>query len=83
LLVRYTELPEAVEAAIAPHFGVRVSEAGHSRMAEFSAFHAKHPRRRFEADGESKRQELADEARAMSDRWIRPAYEELERLRKP
>ena len=51
-----------------------------ARMRAVALHDAKRPRQRFEADGESKRLEVSDAARAAAERWIWPHYEELERI---
>jgi hypothetical protein len=81
LLVPYTELPDAVCGAVASHFGLEFSEPEIARMHEVAGYHAKFPRSRFEADGETKRQEVTEEVRAAAACRIEPAYRELERLR--
>jgi hypothetical protein len=81
LLVNYAELPGVAYGAVARHFGLDLSSSEIARMEGIAGYHAKQPRRKFEADGESKRDEVTEEAAAAAARWIRPAYEELERLR--
>ena len=77
LLVDYAELPGAVWSRIGPHFGLDVSAAERELMRAAAGFDAKHPRRRFEADGEGKRREAAGEIRAAAEEWILPAYREM------
>jgi hypothetical protein len=81
LPVNYAQLPEAVGQEIARHFGLGFTAGELARMNEAALFHAKHPRRRFQPDGEDKRRELPAEAREAAARWIEPHYAELEQLR--
>jgi hypothetical protein len=81
MLVNYTQLPEAAWGSIARWFGVGFSPDEIARMQHVALHDAKWPRRRFEADGESKRLEVSDAARAAAARWISPRFDELERIR--
>jgi hypothetical protein len=81
MLVNYTQLPEAVWRCIARRFEAKFSADELARMQKVALYDAKRPRQRFEADGESKRLELSDVARAAAARWISPHFDELERLR--
>jgi len=81
LPVNYAQLPEAVGRDIADHFGIGFTAGEMECMNEAALFHAKHPERRFEPDGEYKRRELPEAAREASACWIEPHYAELERLR--
>ncbi len=71
LAVNYAELPEAVWGAVARHFGAGFSPDEIERMRGVALYHAKHPRQRFEADGESKRLAVSQSAREAAARWIR------------
>jgi len=77
LLVDYRELPEAVWSRIGPHFGCDFSSGEREVMRSAAGFDAKHPRRRFEADGEGKREAAAGEVRAAAEAWIWPRYREM------
>jgi hypothetical protein len=77
LMVNYTQLPEAVWGGIAQHFGVAFSPDEMGKMQDLAQFHAKRPRQRFEADGESKRLEVSGAVREAAAKWIWPHYEEL------
>jgi hypothetical protein len=77
LAVNYTQLPEAVCGEIERHFGVAFSPDEIERMRDLATYHAKRPRQRFEADGQSKRLEVSDPVREAAARWIWPHYEEL------
>jgi hypothetical protein len=81
MLVNYTQLPEAVWHSIALRFGVKFSADELVRMRNVALYDAKRPRQKFEADGESKRLEVSDAARAAAARWISPHFDELELLR--
>jgi hypothetical protein len=81
MLVNYTQLPEAAWGNIARHFAVTFSPDEIARMQKMALYDAKRPRQRFEADGESKRLEVSDAARAAAARWISPHFDALERLR--
>jgi hypothetical protein len=80
LPVNYAQLPEAVGRDISDHFGIGFTPGERERMNEAALFHAKHPKRRFEPDGEYKRRELPEVAREAAARWIQPHYAELEWL---
>jgi len=81
MLVNYTQLPEAAWGNIARRCGAGFSPDEIAQMQAVALQDAKRPRQRFEADGESKRLEVSDAARAAAARWIRPHFDELERLR--
>ena len=81
LFVNYAQLPEAVWVDIAAHFGIDFAAAEIDAMRSIGAFHAKHPRAKFAPDGDFKRRALSPAGREAVARWIRPCYEELERLR--
>ncbi|MES1262701.1 MAG: sulfotransferase family protein [Acidobacteriota bacterium] len=80
LLVNYSQLPGALETAIARHFALSLTGAELHSLGLVSGLHAKNPRRQFEADGESKRREASDSVRAAALQ-VAPFYRELERLR--
>jgi hypothetical protein len=81
LPVNYAHLPKAVGWDIASHFGVRFTPLEKECMDEAARFHAKHPKRLFELDGEYKRRQLPEAAREAAARWIEPHYAALERIR--
>jgi len=81
LVVNYTELPDVLWGGVARHFGIEFSAEERARMEEVAGFHAKRPRQKFRADGESKRLEVSDTVREAAERWIGPGYRELERIR--
>jgi hypothetical protein len=80
MLVNYSQFPGIVETDIARHFGLSFTEADLRALRRTSGLHAKHPRRKFQADGESKRREVSDSVRDAA-RLVAPFYDELERLR--
>ena len=57
LLIEYRELPDAVCGKILDHFGMRCDADEVATMRAAAQFNAKHPKRRFEPDGEVKRRE--------------------------
>jgi hypothetical protein len=81
LLVEYRDLPEAVPDRIAPHFGIEVSAADRSTMLETAQRDAKNSLLPFVADSTEKQHLASEQLRAYSDRWCRPHYDLLERLR--
>ena len=81
LFVNYTQLPQAVWQDIAGHFGIHFSAAEVETMRNIAAFHAKHPRAKFAADGELKRLGISAAAREAAAHWIQPHFEKLEALR--
>jgi len=81
MLVNYAQLPEAAWGGIARWFGAGLSQDEIARMQHVALHDVKRPRRRFEADGESKRLEVSDAARAAAARWISTRFDELERIR--
>jgi len=81
MLVNYTQLPEAVEGAIARHFGMELSPDEKALMRRVTARDAKRPALPFSADGEAKRREASDAMREAAAKWIGPYYAELERMR--
>jgi hypothetical protein len=81
LAVNYTQLPDAGWGAIAAHFGLRLTDGDVDAMKAVAPFHAKHPRSRFQPDGDYKRSGIPAEARSAAERLVRPLYEDLEALR--
>ena len=81
MLVEYRELPDAVWRRLPAHFGLAFTDADIDRMKSAAVFDAKQPSRRFEADTETKQRHASERIRTLADRWIRPAYRTLEKLR--
>lgn len=85
LLVPYEMLPDAVWNSLAPHFGLRLTDATRHSMAVASRIHSKSQIGRatvFVADDETKRAAATPELRRAVDQIARPAYGRLlERLK--
>jgi hypothetical protein len=81
LLVEYRELPHAVCGKVLDHFRLRYGEAEIAAMRAAAQFNAKHPKRRFEPDGEIKRREASEEQRRLAESRLAPLYTRLEALR--
>lgn len=81
LLVHYDELPRAVDAVIAAHFGVTWTDAERACMRAVAQRDAKDPARAFSPDSAAKRDEATARERELCDAIVRPAYEALEALR--
>ena len=81
LLVEYGELPHAVCGKVLHHFGLHYGEAEIAAMRSAAQFNAKHPKRRFEPDGEVKRREASEEQRRLAESRLKPLYTRLEALR--
>jgi hypothetical protein len=78
LILNYRELPQSVESRLLNAFRIVATEEDRARMRSASQLNAKTPQLQFESDSESKNRAASDLLRRMADRWIRPAYEELE-----
>ena len=81
LLVNYRELPEAVWAAIAPHFGVDISADDRATMAATAHYDAKIPNTQFTPDVENKQQEATAAMRTAAEERMGEMYRRLEALR--
>ena len=81
LFVNYRELPEAVFAEIAGHFGVTFDAAELDRMRQVAGFDAKSPTVSFTADSGAKQAAASPEMRRLAEEWLVPAYDALEALR--
>ncbi|WP_341785692.1 sulfotransferase family protein [Pseudomonas nicosulfuronedens] len=79
LPVNYSELPGAAWQRLAPL--LRVDEADRPRLQAVAGTDAKQPGMPFSPDGERKRAEADETARAAVERWAREPYETLEALR--
>ena len=81
-LVNYTQLPDAVETEIAPHFGLVLDEEARAAMRAVTPFHAKAQGRVvFQADSARKQSDADSELRDLARHWVDPAYARLEELR--
>lgn len=80
LFVNYRQLPDAVLAEIAGHFGVAFDAAELGRMRQVAGFDAKSPSLPFTGDSAAKQFAASTEMRRLSERWLMPLYAELEGL---
>jgi len=81
LLVNYEELPNAVFDRIASHFNLAFEPAEISAMLDKTRFNAKRPQLFFEADTETKKREVSDDARRVAETLVDPIYNRLEEIR--
>jgi hypothetical protein len=81
LLVNYDEMPSAMWSRVATHFGLNFDSGEIAKMKDAALFDAKHPRVKFEADGEDKRALASERLRELAARWIEPMYYRLEQER--
>lgn len=81
LFVNYTELPDAVTAAIVKHFCLEFSPGELETMRQTARFNAKTPQLDFEPDTENKTQSASVEVRLAAERWVDPFYRQLESAR--
>lgn len=79
LFVNYSELPGAVTAKIAGHFGLDLSGAEIEEMNSATRFNAKTPQLDFEPDTERKNRSATHTARAAA-RLLDPLYIQLEEI---
>ena len=78
-LIHWREFPGAFGEVVAPHF--RLAPPSDARVAAVAAANAKNPALPFADDAQEKREAATRELRMATDRWARPAYEELEAAR--
>jgi len=81
LLINYTELPDAVEAAILPHFGIALDASARPALAAAAGRDAKAPRTSFAPDSAQKQREASEPVRAAVARYLAEPYRRLEMLR--
>jgi len=81
LLVDYAQLPGVTWDAVAAHFGITPTAEEIERLTAASDRNPKQGDQPFERDAEAKRAAASEEVRALAERWMRPAYEELEAAR--
>ncbi len=81
LLINYTELPGAVEAAILPHFGIELTDAARPALAAAAGRDAKAPRTPFAPDSAEKQREASAAVRAAVTHYLAEPYRRLEMLR--
>ncbi|HEX6289774.1 MAG TPA: hypothetical protein VFZ66_11315 [Herpetosiphonaceae bacterium] len=80
LVIPYRRLPDAVWDTLLDFFRIEHSTLDIEQMQHVAQFNAKSPRQPFEQDAQAKRQAASDEIRQVVDRWVRPWYEQLDRL---
>jgi hypothetical protein len=80
-LTNYRQLPDAVWASLAGHFGVYYTLEEIERMRIVAQFDAKHTALTFEQDSAAKQQFATDEIRALAEQFVRPWYDQLEAFR--
>jgi hypothetical protein len=81
LLVDYAQLPGVAWTAVAAHFGVTPTAAELDRLKTGSTRNPKRNGEVFEGDADAKRAAASDALRALTEVWMLPAYERLERIR--
>jgi hypothetical protein len=80
-LIEYRQLPDIVWGDLGRHFGLDFTPEEVERLKQVAALDAKHPKRRFESDTESKNREAGERVRQLAEQWIAPHYAKLEKLR--
>ena len=78
LVVNYRDLPDAVGAAILPHFGISCDAAELTSMRQTAQWDAKSPMLPFTADADAKRRAVTDAIRRAADRRLGGIYDQLE-----
>ncbi|MBZ0091999.1 MAG: sulfotransferase [Sulfuricellaceae bacterium] len=78
LLLNYSELPEALEARIAGHFGVDLSDLEQEPLRAVSRRHSKQGHAVFQADATEKRAAADMEILELAARWLDEPYQLLE-----
>jgi hypothetical protein len=81
LIINYRELPNAVSAAIMPHFGLACSAAEIEAMDRAACQDAKAPRMPFAADSAAKQEAATPPVRAAAARHLDAIYRRLAKLR--
>ena len=76
-LIGYEELPEAIDARIAPAFGISLGSENRAAAAR----DAKHPERAFVPDAHEKRTSADAPTLAAVERWLQAPYARLEAIR--
>ena len=80
-LINYVELPNAVETAILPHFGIALADSARPALAAAARRDAKAPRTDFAPDSAEKQREASDAVRAAVTHYLAEPYRRLEMLR--
>lgn len=81
-LVNYTQLPEAVEAVILPHFGIGIDADARAAMRDMTRMNVKAPGQPFVPDSEEKQKEATGALRDLAERHLVQVYHALEELRR-
>jgi hypothetical protein len=81
-LVHYDELPEAIWDRVAPLFGIRLGADERALMRKAASRDAKRSGQPFVDDRTAKRRDVDEPTRAAAERWLMPAYERIEKLRR-
>ena len=81
-LINYQQLPAAVWAEIAVHFGAGYSAADLDAMQMAAQFDAKNPGMNFAADSLDKERAATADLRQLADHWLMPVYDALETQRR-
>ena len=82
LAVNYTDLPGGLIDKILDHFGIEPPPEDAEKMRRAAEFNAKNPVLTFSPDTAAKKREASAAAIRAADEFVRPIYEELEKLRK-
>jgi hypothetical protein len=80
-LIEYRQLPDIVWEDLARHFGLDLTPEDVERLKQVAKLDAKHPKRRFESDTETKNREAGEHMRMLAEQWIAPHYAKLEEIR--
>jgi hypothetical protein len=81
LVLNYRELPEAVTAAILPHFGIACADEEREAMRQIAQQDAKSPGLPFTGDRNTKQRAATDDIRRAADLHLREIYIRLEVMR--
>lgn len=81
ILVNYSQLPEFCFSDMLRQFKLDVPPDDLGRMRQAAEFNSKSPGLTFEPDTESKQKAATDRMRELANRWIQPAYAQLEAAR--
>jgi hypothetical protein len=82
MLIDYTQLPNAVEQIVLPHFGIAAREEERAAMHHAARRDAKQPQQNFTSDSAEKQREAGASLRALAQRHLADVYESLEKLRR-
>jgi hypothetical protein len=80
IAIDYRALPDAVETAILPHFGIAPGHDARRSMALAAALDVKRAGQRFEPDSAAKQAEASEGLRAIAEEFIGPAVRRLQAL---